>query len=286
MNGWGMLSVAVWMAVSAPECRSHDQKDPRKSSAAAGAAKSNGTLADRSRAVLPSTEKAKPLRLMFVGDSITAGPGCFKKHLVARLREAQISGFEFVGQYTDDCGGGVRHSAVSCATTEDFLAEMFRLPACFGEREFPGLTRLLKVHQPELLLVQLGVNDIWRGASHSAVLERYGRLVEQSRRVLPRLGFVFAQVPRFEPDCRRRDLSDEAARLIAQVPAWAAAQERPESSVDSVDLWSKSSADLSVTTDCVHPNEEGERRLGELWFQELRPILARFLAASGSPDPR
>ncbi len=46
-------------------------------------------------------------RIMIVGDSISAGPGCYQKYLLQNLNDNGYSNFEFVGEYDDDCGGGV-----------------------------------------------------------------------------------------------------------------------------------------------------------------------------------
>src|SRR5580692_8597098 len=78
---------------------------------------------------------AKP-RLMIVGDSISAGPGCYKKYLLQALAEHHYSNFEFVGEYADDCGGAVRHSAVSCSTAEQYTAPSFTMPNCFQGKYF------------------------------------------------------------------------------------------------------------------------------------------------------
>ena len=67
---------------------------------------------------------------MIVGDSISAGPGCYKKYLVQQLTMGGITNYEFVGEYTDDCGGGVRHSAVSCTTSANYTMPTFTVPNC------------------------------------------------------------------------------------------------------------------------------------------------------------
>ena len=66
-------------------------------------------------------------RIMIVGDSISAGPGCYKKYLLQNLTSNGYSKFEFVGQYDDDCGGGVKHSAVSCSTAEQYTQATFMM---------------------------------------------------------------------------------------------------------------------------------------------------------------
>ena len=109
-------------------------------------------------------------RIMIVGDSISAGPGCYKKFLLAELNANGYSRFDFVGEYTDDCGGGVMHSARSCTTASDYTQPTFMLRADCGGGTFPGQSALVATHAPDLLMLQLGVNDVWGGQATDAIL--------------------------------------------------------------------------------------------------------------------
>jgi len=60
---------------------------------------------------------------MIVGDSISTG---YKRYLVENLTETASSNYEFVGEYEDDCGGGVKHSAASCTTSDQYRADAHR----------------------------------------------------------------------------------------------------------------------------------------------------------------
>ncbi len=123
---------------------------------------------------------------MIVGDSIAAGPGCFKKYLVQDLTANHYSKYEFVGEYTDDCGGGVRHSAVGCSTAEQYARASFTMPNCAQGKSFPGMSTLVATHKPDLIMLQLGVNDVWQGRTVDAILGSYTELVRQARSRTPR----------------------------------------------------------------------------------------------------
>src|SRR5690606_38674498 len=88
-------------------------------------------------------------RLMLVGDSISAGPGCYKKYLDQYLKDDQITNYEFVGEYTDHCGSDVRHSAVSCTTSAQYTQPTFT-DNCFPGDTFPGMSTLVASHNPDL----------------------------------------------------------------------------------------------------------------------------------------
>jgi acyl-CoA thioesterase I len=213
-------------------------------------------------------------RIMIVGDSISAGPGCYKKYLVQELTSHRYTSFELVGEYQDDCGGGVRHSAVSCATAQQFSAPSFTTPSCAPGQTFPGLSTLVAKHRPDVLMLQLGVNDVWSGTPTGEILASYTKLVAQARTHNPRITVAIARIQQIRPDCSADDAVTRRAELLVDaVPAWAKAQNRAESAVLVADLWTGSDFSKAETTDCVHPNDAGARRMAKSWYEALRGIL-------------
>lgn len=215
------------------------------------------------------------VRIMIVGDSISAGPGCYKKYLLQNLEENGYSRFEFVGEYSDDCGGGVRHSAVSCTTSDNYTEPTFTVPNCFPGEAFPGLATLVATHAPDLLLIQLGVNDVWSGSAPiEPILANYGELVEQARAENPTIVVVVAQIHKIITDnCSNAASTTNAEQLVNAVPTWAQGVSTEQSPVFVADLWTES--DPREADDCVHPNEAGAERMGENWFLALQDILPR-----------
>jgi lysophospholipase L1-like esterase len=196
---------------------------------------------------------------MIVGDSISAGPGCYKKYLVQNLTANGITDYEFVGEYTDDCGGGVRHSAVSCTTSGNYTQATFTVPNCTSTT-YPGLATLVMTHNPDLVLLQLGVNDVWGGtAPIQPILNNYATLVTQARAHNPRVVVT------------NMASTTKAEELVMAVPAWAASVSTADSPVLVADLWTNS--DAHEAADCVHPNDAGAQRMGSNWYTALAPIL-------------
>jgi hypothetical protein len=210
---------------------------------------------------------------MIVGDSISAGPGCYKKYLAQKLAENQITHFEFVGEYDDDCGGGVQHSAVSCTTSGQYTLATFTVPNCFGDTIFPGMSTLVESHSPDLIMLQLGGNDVWGGnAAVEPILENYRRLIKQARAHNPRIVVMVAQIHKIiTDDCQNVASTTNAEQLVKAVPGWARAVTRDDSPVLVADLWTHS--DPHEANDCVHPNDAGARRMGLNWYNALRAIL-------------
>jgi lysophospholipase L1-like esterase len=216
---------------------------------------------------------------MIVGDSISAGPGCYKKLLDEKLAGASITNYEFVGKYSDDCGGGIAHSAVSCSTTSDYVKDTFVLANTSCSRDtFDGLSRLMAAYDPDLLMLQLGVNDVWNAdAPIQPVLDNYTALLDQARAHNPNIVVVVAQIQKINTQqvatpCTATEFSPQAEELVALVPAWAASVSTEVSRVYVADLWTNSL--VSETKDCVHPTDDaGASRMADNWFDALRPLL-------------
>jgi hypothetical protein len=219
------------------------------------------------------TGVSKP-RIMIVGDSISAGPGCYKKYLLKALTDNHYSSFEFVGEYTDDCGGGVRHSAVSCSTAEQFSQPMFTMPNCAQGQSFPGMSTLVVTHHPDLVMLQLGVNDVWNGRPVDEILGNYAKLIQQARAQNASVVLVVARIQKIRPDCSADDaITQRAEALVTALPAWAQMQTQQLSPVFVADLWTDSDWSKAETIDCVHPNDVGAQRMGMNWFKALKGIL-------------
>lgn len=211
--------------------------------------------------------------IMIVGDSISAGPGCYKKYLDAKLQENGIANYEFVGRYTDDCGGGIMHSAVSCSTTANYLSSSFTLPNCFGSESFPGVEQLMQDYNPDLVMMQLGVNDVWGGSTPvDSVLNNYAQLIQKMRGVNPNIVVVVAQIHKIITDnCSNQAGYENAQRLVNAVPSWAEQLSSDASPIFVADLWTNS--DPYDANDCVHPDDVGARKMADNWYEALREIL-------------
>jgi lysophospholipase L1-like esterase len=243
-------------------------------SGGAGGASSAGTMGAAGGGASPFPEGIVKPRIMIVGDSISAGPGCYKKFLLENLTDNGYQSFEFVGEYTDDCGGGVMHSAVSCSTAEQYTQPSFTVPNC-TDKTYQGLVPLATKHEPDLLMMQLGVNDVWSSKPVETILGSYATLVQQARAQNPKIVIVVAQIQKVKPDCDKDAIYALAEALVKAVPAWAAAQSQPTSPVFVADLWTNSDFSKAETNDCVHPNDVGAQRMGLNWFKALEGILPK-----------
>jgi hypothetical protein len=258
---------------SAPEGMGGAPLDPG-AGGASGAAASAGGSAAVGGGLSPFPSGVTRPQLMIVGDSISAGPGCYKGFLLAELQANGFNDLDFVGEYTDDCGRGVMHSARSCTTALDYTQPTFTLREDCGGGSFPGLSALMATHQPDLVMLQLGVNDVWNGLATDAILANYSTLVQQARVGNPNVVIAVAQIHQIRPMGPDADaVFARAEQLIEAVPAWAASESQATSPVFVADLWTDS--DAAQTLDGVHPDDAGAQRMGSNWFEALSAILPR-----------
>jgi hypothetical protein len=265
-----LLVVGV-ACTTAPSDRDEATGGTGSGAAAGSSAGGSGGAGGTAGSVFPPSV-TRP-KLMIVGDSISAGPGCYKKYLVQALTAGGITNYEFVGEYTDDCGGGVRHSAVSCTTSANYTMPTFEVPSCFAGQTFKGMAQLMAAHDPDLVMIQLGVNDVWGGTAPVApILANYATLVEQARAHNPNVVVVVAQIHRIITDnCTNMASTTKAQELVMAVPGWAAGVTTAASPVLIADLWTNSNA--MEATDCVHPNDLGAQHMGQNWYDALKAIL-------------
>lgn len=275
MNGIRLGFLTLALLGGAPVACAGSNGAPAQQGGATGGNGGMGTGGATSSSGSPFPAGVTKPRIMIVGDSISAGPGCYKKYLLQNLTSNGYSSFEFVGEYTDDCGGGVKHSAVSCSTADQYTMESFTLPNCFAGKTFPGLATLVATHKPDLLMMQLGVNDVWNSRPTDAILASYAKLIEQARAQNPNVVIVVAQIQKIRPDCTNEAVTTAAQALVEALPAWAAAQKTATSPVFVADLWTNSDWAKAETNDCVHPNDVGAQRMGLNWYNALSGILPK-----------
>jgi lysophospholipase L1-like esterase len=163
---------------------------------------------------------------------------------------------------------------VSCSTAEQYTHDMFMMPNCQPEKSFLGMTPLVAKHNPDLVMLQLGVNDVWGNTPTPTILERYTSLVGQARAHNPDVVLVVAQIQKIRPSCGSDDsVQKRAEDLVKAVPAWAKQLSSAKSPVFVADLWTTSDWSMAETLDCVHPNEVGAQKMGMNWFDALKTIL-------------
>jgi lysophospholipase L1-like esterase len=151
---------------------------------------------------------------------------------------------------------------------------MFMVTNCTADKSYLGMTPLVTKHKPDLVMLQLGVNDVWSSKTTENILGNYAKLIEQARAQNPKIVLVVARIQKISPDCAADEtVTKRAEALVNAVPAWAAMQSKADSPVFVADLWTNSDWSKTETIDCVHPNDVGAQKMGMNWYNALKGIL-------------
>ena len=201
------------------------------------------------------------VKLMVMGSSNEVST-CWRAFLWQKLRAAGITNFDFVGSKVDgpDCGvpGYDKHDESRNGTI------VSDIPVAEYASRF-------KANPPDIVLVHFGGADILRGIPPAQVIPGYTRMVEQGRLVNPRIHFLVAEhTPMTPASCARCPVT--VPELNAAIVAWAKQITTPTAPVSSVDLFTGLDA-ATDTSDRVHLNMSGSRKVADIWAQTLLPIL-------------
>ncbi|MET7331220.1 cellulose binding domain-containing protein [Nonomuraea sp. NPDC005650] len=228
-------------------------------------------------AALPATSAAAAVRIMPLGDSITAGPGCWRAMLWHQLQTAGYAGIDFVGSDPD---GGCNYGYSYDGDNEGHGGY-----SATGIADQNQLPPWLAAARPDIVLMHLGTNDMWGGfIPTSAVLAAYTKLVGQMRASNPNMKIVVAQIIPMNPSgCTTCAASVTA--LDNAIPGWAAGLTTAQSPIVVVDQWTGFDP-ATDTGDGVHPNDTGFRKMADRWFPPLARVLDGVIPpTSPSPTP-
>lgn len=220
--------------------------------------------------IQPVAAAAAPVRIMPLGDSITAGPGCWRALLWDRLQRAGYTNIDFVGT---QAGGG-------CAVAHDGDHEGHGGYSATGIANQNQLPPWLAATRPDIVLMHLGTNDLWGGTiSTGAILTAYSTLVDQMRASNPDMKILVAQIIPMEPaNCT--GCAERVVALDNAIPGWAAGKSTTRSPITVVDQWTGFTA-ATDTNDGVHPIDSGFRKMSDRWY----PALTAAIGGTTPPDP-
>ncbi|PKQ26981.1 MAG: hypothetical protein CVT64_00585 [Actinobacteria bacterium HGW-Actinobacteria-4] len=228
----------------------------------------------------PDTYPSDGVRVMFLGDSITGSPGCWRSLVWRDLTDAGLD-LGMVGTlHTDECGGLTNASGDTWDPDHAGFAGI-RTSGVFVRIATEGL---LQRTEPDVVAMLLGTNDFWSGANADAVLSQYTALLELMRRDNPDIVLVVGTVlPMSADQCSGCQAQIDA--LNAQLDQWAADASTAQSPVSIAVLHQGFDVDLH-TYDGVHPNEAGNELIAQGWVPALSEAVAyRDTAGGGGFHP-
>ncbi|KAI5821318.1 SGNH hydrolase-type esterase domain-containing protein [Pyronema omphalodes] len=210
------------------------------------------------------TDLTNALKIMPLGDSIT-NPGCWCAILYNLLTSSYpASQISFVGTQVSSGCDSFRGSYDG--RNEGHAGWLATDIANDGH-----LVRWLQETRPEMVLMHLGTNDIWRGVSTERIIAAYGKMVDQMRASRRDIRILVAKIipmnPGNCPSCYQRVIE-----LNRAIGPWALGKATQESPITLVNQWSGFDA-ARETSDGVHPNAEGDRRMAVRWYGAVSASL-------------
>ena len=207
---------------------------------------------------------AAPLvRIMPLGDSITQGDSDHNTYRRPLWKSLQDEG------YNVDFVGSLRVNHRGPPPNDDFDRDHeghwgWRVDEVLGD-----IRRWTEAHQPDILLVHLGSNDVFQRQSLESTLDELSELIDTVRDVRPQATFLLAQILPTDSAAANQRIQE----LNARIPGLATAKSTATSHIFVVDQFTGFDP-ASQTYDGVHPNADGEMHLADRWFSTLIEVLS------------
>jgi len=218
----------------------------------------------------PAASAADPVRIMPLGDSITAGPGCWRALVWDQLRSAGHTDIDFVGSASD---GGSCNYGFSYDPDHEGHGGF----SAVGIADNNQLPPWLSAAAPDIVVMHLGTNDLWGGwQSMDTIMAAFTKLVGQMRANNPDIKLLVAQII---PHHGCTTCPADTVTLNNRIATWATGLTTARSPIAVVDQWTGFDA-ATDTGDGVHPNEAGFRKMAD----RFAPAIARLLATA-TPTP-
>jgi lysophospholipase L1-like esterase len=220
----------------------------------------------------PALSAQTPVRIMPLGDSITAGTGCWRAKLWHQLQISGHPAVDFVGGVSD--GGGCNPGY-----PYDFDHEGHGGFSATGIADTDQLPAWLAASRPDVVMMHLGTNDMWGGHIPPATkLAAFTKLIGQMRAANPAMKIIVAQIiPMSAAACAT--CPADVAALNAAIPGWATGLSTAQSPVVVADLWTGYDA-VADNVDGVHPADTGYQKMAAAWY----PVLSRVLGGTTPPS--
>lgn len=207
---------------------------------------------------LHATEAVRVVRLMAVGDSITAGADYFSNYRHPLWEKLSAAGYnvEFTGtQHSKSSAGPLAHEGYGGKNTE-FLVKT--VPDHF------------RAHPADIVLLHSGHNHSQEEHPVPGIIAATEHLISDFRAANPRVTVLLAQVipsgklPKYS---YIPELNNALARLAARL-------DRSDQRVVLVDQATGFDWAADTVADKVHPNARGAEKMAQRWFEALTKILS------------
>ena len=215
--------------------------------------------------IAPTQRSNATVRIMPLGDSITqsVSPHNSYRYYLWHLLLNQQYRIDFVGSLKG-VGGGP-------PANPDFDMDHEGHAGWRADEIAANIQMWATKAAPDVVVLHIGTNDLCQGQSIESTVTDIGNIIDGLRTVNPHIQILLAQLIGQAPftNCG-------IPALNTQLPALAASKNQPDSPVVLVDQYSGFDP-TTMTFDGEHPNDIGESRMADKWFEKLVPVLETIL---------
>jgi acyl-CoA thioesterase I len=202
------------------------------------------------------------VRIMPLGDSITQADradNSYRRPLWFKLREAG---------YDVNFVGSTRSHYLGNAPKSDFDQDHEGHWGWQADEVLAQIDRWTETAKPDIVLIHLGTNDILRGQSFESTIAELRSLIQAMRRRNPNLKILLAQlIPSQDSEALTQQFNQQISALARSLNS----QSSPVILVDQFSGFNVS----QDTYDGLHPNESGEQKMANRWFQALQKAMPK-----------
>ncbi|MBC5993717.1 SGNH/GDSL hydrolase family protein [Pontibacter cellulosilyticus] len=224
-----------------------------------------------------------PLRIMALGNSITQSNQSnysYRYNLWKKLLDANLEA-DFVGSHAENRGGNPnwpQYNGKSFDPDNEGHWGWSADQVLYGNTEEPNkgkLSQWLQNYTPDLVLLHLGTNDMFRNQPLDETLNELREVVRLLRADNPEVTILFAKlIPAYD-----QKVGPQAANNIVllneKIPALVAELNTSTSKVILVDQFTGFNPTTGADTwDGVHPNASGEEKMAQRWFDAIMQVAA------------
>lgn len=205
-----------------------------------------------------------PLRIMPLGDSITeafSGWASYRYFLWRMLNDEAGLNVDFVGSKR-----GVRNGSPKYSNFDQDHQGHWDWTT---DRVLRNLDPWVQAHTPDLVLLHLGSNDLFRDHGVESTLSEIEQIIGIFRKHNPNVGILLAQII---PSGR---IPGTIQDFNSKIPVLAERLSQPNSPVIVVDQWTQFWV-RSDTRDGVHPSESGETKIAQRFFNGITEYLSKY----------
>jgi acyl-CoA thioesterase-1 len=223
--------------------------------------------------------------ILCLGNSITNGTSTFNSYRrdLWQMLHNENYNFDFIGSWSKHHEGGempnpdfdLDHEGHSGWTA----ADIFHPPNWDSTRG--SINLWLEEYKPDIVLVELGTNDVFQCRKIPDVLKNFSDLIHVLRKKNKAVKIFFAQIPPLGPQWAEKKLCgndttyDQSLRnLNRAIAVFIKSNSTISSPLFVVDQFSGITA--ANQYDDIHPNLSGEKIMAQRWFDAIHSSIKQF----------